>query len=58
MSDARFVGSSPSFTLSWQATRHLTLLASYVHFFAGAFLRQTPPGNDMDYVTAWLDYTF
>jgi hypothetical protein len=53
-----FVGSSPSVTLTWNVTRHTTILASYVHFFAGPFLRETPPGKDMDYVTFWVDYTF
>jgi hypothetical protein len=32
--------------------------SSYVHFFVGPFLRETPPGKDMDYVTFWVDYTF
>ncbi|SIO33619.1 Alginate export [Singulisphaera sp. GP187] len=58
LSQKRFVGSSPAVTLTWNATRHLTLLASYVHFFAGPFLKETPPGRDMDYATLWIDYTF
>ena len=57
-SDARFVGSSPSLTLAWTPTRHLTILASYVHFFAGPFLKETPPGKDIDYFTTWVDYKF
>jgi hypothetical protein len=58
LSRAPFVGSSPAVTLTWNATRHTTLLASYVHFFAGPFLKETPPGKDMDYVAFWIDYTF
>jgi hypothetical protein len=58
LSRKRFIGSAPAVTLTWNATRHLTLLASYVHFFAGPFLKETPPGKDMDYATLWLDYTF
>lgn len=58
LSRKRYVGSSPAVTLTWNATRHMTLLASYVHFFAGPFLKETPPGKDMDYVTFWIDYTF
>jgi hypothetical protein len=58
LSRARFVGSSPAAVLTWNATRHVTILASYVHFFAGPFLKETPPGKDMDYVTLWADYTF
>ncbi len=53
-----FVGNSPSVTLTWNATRHLTILASYAQFFAGPFLKETPPGKDMDYVAFWIDYTF
>jgi hypothetical protein len=52
------VGSSSSVTLTWNATRHITILAIYVHFFAGPFLRKTPPGKDMNYVTVRFDYTF
>jgi len=52
------VGSTPTVTLTWNATRHATILASYVHFFAGPFLKETPPGKDMDYVAFWVDYTF
>lgn len=58
LSNKRYVGSSPSLTTTWKATRHTTFVASYVHFFAGPFLQETPPSKDMDYVTAWLDYTF
>jgi hypothetical protein len=58
LSRQRYVGSSPATVLTWNATRHLTILASYVHFFAGPFLKETPPGKDMDYVTLWADYTF
>jgi hypothetical protein len=58
LSRKRFVGSSPEVTLIWNATRHLIVLGGYVHFFAGPFLKETPPGKDMDYVTLWMDYTF
>ncbi len=42
----------------WTATRHMTVQASYVHFFAGPFLQETPPGKDINYVTVWLAYQF
>ena len=58
LSNERFVGSSPSLTVAWTPTRHITILTSYVHFFAGPFLKETPPGKDMDYVTVWMDYKF
>ena len=58
LSTARYVGSSPTLTVSYSATRHLSFVASYVHFFAGTFLKETPPGKDMDYLAFWLDYMF
>jgi hypothetical protein len=39
-------------------TRHITAVASYVHFFAGPFFAETPPGKDIDYVTTWITYKF
>ena len=57
-SRARYVGSSPSLTATWKATRHVTVLASYVHFFTGAYLRDDPPSRAIDYFTVWIDYTF
>jgi hypothetical protein len=57
-SDARYVGSSPTLTLAWSPTRHVTVLASYVHLFAGPFIRETVPGKDIDYFTTWIDYKF
>jgi hypothetical protein len=32
--------------VTWTPTRHVTVLASYVHFFAGPFFQETPPGKD------------
>jgi hypothetical protein len=56
-SRARYIGSSPSLTAAWKATRHVTVLASYVHFLAGPYLKENPPAKDIDYVTVWIDYT-
>ena len=41
-------------TLTWNVTRHITILASYVHFFAGPFLKETPPGKDMWVLGVWV----
>ena len=54
----RYVGNSPSFTTAWNPTRHLTLLASYVHFFPGSFFEANPPAKQTDYFTTWLSYKF
>jgi hypothetical protein len=45
-------------TMVGTATRHMTVQASYVHFFAGPFLQETPAGKDLDYFTVWLAYKF
>jgi hypothetical protein len=57
-SRAHFLGNTPSVVFTWSATRHVTVLASYVHSFAGQFLQETPPGKDVDYVTTWVTYKF
>jgi hypothetical protein len=56
--DARYVGSQPSVWLDWQIDPHLTLTLSYTHFFARRFLKETPPGEDMDFVYAQVRYRF
>jgi hypothetical protein len=57
-SDARYVGNQPQLLLEWRVDRHLTITAAYAHFFAGDFLKQTPPGKDVDYVSTWAMYKF
>jgi len=57
-SDARYIGSMAQGQLSWDIDRHLTFVAMYGHFLAGRFLKETGPGNDVDYVTSWLAYRF
>jgi len=53
-----YVGSAPALTVTWRATRHITLLAGYVHFFPGPFFDETPPGKAIDYFTIWITYMF
>ncbi len=57
-SKARFIGSQPQAYLEWELNRHITLVAVYAHFFAGRFLRESGPGEDVDYVTTWITYKF
>jgi hypothetical protein len=57
-SEARYIGSQPQLQLEWLIDRHTTLVAIYAHFFAGAFLKQSGPGADVDYLTTWLTYKF
>jgi hypothetical protein len=57
-SRARYIGSQPSAQLAWRIDRHLAANLAYTHFFAGAFLKETKPGSDVDYVSAWMTYRF
>jgi hypothetical protein len=34
------------------------MVVSYIHFFAGPFLAETPPGKDLDYFRTWVSYKF
>lgn len=58
LSQARFVGHQPSIQLDLQLDRHTTITFNYVHFFSGDFLKQTPPGKDINYLGAWVTYRF
>ena len=57
-STARYVGSQPQVQLQWNIDRHITFVAIYAHFFAGDFLRETGPHEDVDYFTTWITYKF
>ena len=57
-SRARYVGNQIEALLEWQPNRRLTLTADYAHFFAGDFLKETTPGKDVDYFTAWITFRF
>ena len=54
--DARYIGAQPGGQIDLQLNRHWTANLQYSHFFAGEFLRETPPGKDVDYLamsTSW-----
>ena len=54
----QFSGSSPAVTVTWDLTRHVTMLASYVHFFPGHFFDASPGNSSVDFFTTWLTYKF
>lgn len=58
MSRARFVGSQPSAQIVWRINRYWSATAVYTHFFAGRFLRETPPAKAVDYLTSYLTFKF
>lgn len=57
-SRARYIGSAPGAQVDWRVDRHLSVTAIYLHFFAGPFLKETPPGKDVDFFTTWATYKF
>jgi len=57
-SRARAIGTLPSNRLDWRINRHFTFTVIYSHFFAGRFLKETPPGKDVDYTSTWLMLRF
>ena len=57
-SDARYVGHQTEAMLEWRMDHHFTLAADYAHFFAGDFLKETTPGKDVDYFSAWITFRF
>lgn len=57
-SNARLVGTQPTLQASWFATRNVTVFTTLSWFRAGPFLRETPPGDDVTYFTAWWAYRF
>ena len=46
----RFVGTTPALSLTWRATRHVSITALYSHFENGVFFQQAPPDRDVNYV--------
>ena len=54
---ARFVGSSLEAGLEWRIDKHTTWTVSYVHLFAGQFIREAR-GKDVDFFGTWLDFKF
>ena len=57
-SGARYIGNHANVQLEWQLDRHISLTAIYLHFFPGPFLKETQPGQDVDFVAAWVTYKF
>lgn len=56
-SDSRFVGYNLTLVADWTINRHLTLSASYTHFFKGDVVRDAG-GSDVDSVSLWLTAKF
>lgn len=57
-SSARFVGTQIEAALDWSVSRHTTFSLDYIHFFPGAFLKQSPPGREVNFVAPQISYNF
>lgn len=57
-SDARDVGRQLTAQVDFRVDDHFTLVATGTAFFTGRFLRETPPGDDVAYVTVSSTYRF
>ena len=57
-SDARYAGNQVEAYTEWKVNRHLLVSAEYAHFFAGDFLKETTPGKDVNYFSAWVTFKF
>lgn len=57
-SRARHVGNQYTVQFVWQITPHASWLTTISYFTAGRFLRETPPGENVTYLTTWWAYRF
>lgn len=57
-SGSRYIGSHANLQLEWQLDRHISLTTIYLHFFPGPFLKETQPGENVDFVALWVTYKF
>jgi hypothetical protein len=57
-SQARYVATAPSVTLSYPVTRHVFVTTTYTRFLTGQFLNESLPNRDVNYVASWITYRF
>ncbi|HEX8913694.1 MAG TPA: alginate export family protein, partial [Humisphaera sp.] len=57
-SSTMFIGSEVDLLLNWQIDRHTAAYVGYSHFFAGDFIQQTGPSNDIDFAYVAVQFTF
>jgi Alginate export len=58
LSDARYVGALPSLRLDWPIQRHWSYTLIVSRFQTGEFLKETPPGENTNYITTWVTFKF
>jgi hypothetical protein len=55
---ARFVGYQPGVQVQWQVDRHAYLQGDYGIFYAARFLKETTPGQNLNYLAIFAGYKF
>lgn len=54
ISTARYIGGQVDVEIDWHPTSHFTYALDYLHFFPGAFLKQTKPDKGVNFVAPWI----
>ena len=57
-STARFTGTQIQQEIDYAFSRHLSGAVAYEHFFAGKFLKQSSPGQSLNFISPQLTYNF
>ena len=57
-SSARFIGTQIQQEFDYAFSRHLSGSLAYEHFFAGQFLKQSPPGHSLNFLSPQLTWNF
>nr|WP_257031014.1 alginate export family protein [Edaphobacter lichenicola] len=57
-STARSIGTQIQQGFDYNFTRHLSGSLVYEHFFAGEFLKQSPPGHSLNFISPQLTWNF
>jgi hypothetical protein len=54
---SKYIGTALDLNLTWQVQRHITVQASYVHFFTGDYVHQAG-GRDVNYFSTTVNFLF
>ena len=57
-STGRFIGTQIQQEIDYAFSRHLSGSIVYEHFFTGEFLKQSPPGHSLNFISPQLIYNF
>jgi hypothetical protein len=57
-SHASFIGSQIQEEIDYSFSRHLSGALAYEHFFVGQFLKQSPPGKSLNFISPQLMWNF